>query len=142
MALLSRVDAQLHVQDQIDAFRRRSATGSSSGSSSNDSGESPEGSISSIFSHSALPPSGEVDQTKDYTPVNRATSQLPPDEVRATERYAYLEDDFGSYMGKLMAPSSFFDPLPPSAIRRRYQIFVRRPWIVSMQYPHHDLVSY
>jgi hypothetical protein len=39
MAILSRVDAQLHVQDQIDAFRSCSATGSSSGSSSNDSGE-------------------------------------------------------------------------------------------------------
>ena len=42
MAILSRVDAQLHVQDQIAAFRHRSATGSSSGSSSNDSEESPD----------------------------------------------------------------------------------------------------
>jgi hypothetical protein len=135
MAILSRVDAQLHVQDQIDAFRRRSATGSSSGSSSNDSGESPEGSVSSI-PHSVPLSSSEVDQAKDYTPDDRDPSQLPPDEVRATERYAYLEDDFGPYMGKLMASTSFFDPLPPSAIRRRYQIFVRGPWIVSMQYPH------
>jgi hypothetical protein len=134
MAILSRVDAQLHLQDQIDAFRRRSATGSSSGSSSNDSGESPEGSVSSI-PHSVPLSSSEVDQAKDYTPDDRDPSQLPPDEVRATERYAYLEDDFGPYMGKLMASTSFFDPLPPSAIRRRYQIFVRGPWIVSMQYP-------
>jgi hypothetical protein len=47
MAILSRVDAQLHIQDQIAAFRHRSATVSSSGSSSNDS---------SVYSQTSLGP--------------------------------------------------------------------------------------
>jgi hypothetical protein len=56
------------------------------------------------ISNSALISSGAVVQAKDYTPDDRDLSQLPPDEVRATERYAYyLEDDFGPYMGNLLA---------------------------------------
>ncbi len=50
--------------------------------------------------------------TTDYAPGDRDPRTLPPVSIRETKRYAYLEDDFDTYLGNAMATTTFFSTAP------------------------------